>query len=379
MKFWVLVFCLSLFVMTGCGEDLQIRSYKVPKRPAVGSTEVAETTVPAQMLGLAFPNRDSAWFLKLLDDPEKVEPLAGDFRRFAASIKFDATGKPQWDLIEGWSVEFPQAVTGFEAYAKFVLNGKLAITLTRLGANTASTEEWQGYLLGNFNRWREQLGLPKQDWSQIQEQLEEFPGLSTETAKAYFVSLKGTRKVGGSGGMSGAPFLQRMQAQAASGKAGSGTATQSTDSTAQPPKSEAAVSGRLQLKYETPAQWQELPASGILLASFQLTQPEQSAKITISTSTAKLPQVLEMWMQQLGASPDGQQVDQILQSSTTGTLGQLEYHCYQVNDPTNAQSIRVAVIPLRDTENLYVKMTGDKGLVESQAAVMDQFIGGLKW
>jgi len=44
-----------------------------------------------------------------------------------------------------------------------------------------------------------------------------------------------------------------------------------------------------------------------------------------------------------------------------------------------AVAIRVAVIPLDDRENIFVKMTGDFDLIQSQSEKMDQFVDSLVW
>lgn len=393
MKSWVRVFSIvSMALLLGCGEDTQIRSYTVAKKPS----QTPQPEVPAQTLGVIFPNQDTAWFLKLMDDPAKVEPLTSEFRRLADSIEFDEQGKPRWKLADGWRDQVLEQIT----YAKFTHNAGATATLTKLAANTQDAEAWQAYLKENVNRWRDQLSLAPQEWSDMQEDLEEFPNHSTGPAKAYFVMLKGNRKSAGSG-MGNAPFMDRMraQAQAQSGSQPQTAPAQNTPAQTTPPESSPtdpnSASGssastkttaptgeqrRIKLTYEVPSDWTELPASGIRLASFQVQQQDQSATIVISTSTGKIPDAVGMWLQQIGQPAEQAKVDSVIQAATDGQLNNISYRCYRIADEEDKTlAIRVAVIPVSPTENLYVKLTGPSTLVEAQAATMDRFISSLNW
>lgn len=374
MKPWAYVSLLLITALAcGCSEDTEVRTYKVAKRP-VERPVTDSAPSPGQTLGVIYPNMNTAWFLKLMDSPEKVEASASEFRQLANSIKFDGSGQPEWAQQDGWKDERPQQVTGFEAFAKFTHTSGVSATLTKLGANTTDVTKWQDYLTSNINRWRDQLSLPAQNWDAMVSELEEFPNHSVGEVKAYFVNIKGMRK--GSGGMGGAPFLERMRAQQAQQQtqqqAASTPETNSPTVPATPP-------GRLQLKYQAPEGWQELPASGIRLASFQIQQQEQAATVSISTSTGQVPAAVEMWLQQLGQKPDPSQVEQIIKSATEGTANNTGYRCYQLQSDESQTAIRVVVIPVNGSENLYVKMTGTKSLVESQSPNMDKFVGSLTW
>ena len=383
-------FCsiLLLLAVAGCGEDTAVRTYSVAKSLSSSADQQA-SIAPAQTLGVILPHNDTAWFLKLMDDPAKVEPLTNDFRKLASSIRFDEQGRPMWNLVEGWNDQVLEQIT----YAKFTHGDGATATLTTLAANTQDAQQWQAYLKDNVNRWRDQLGLAPQDWPDMARELEEFPDHSKETAKAYFVSLKGTRK--GSGmGMGNAPFLDRMRAQqtgdlATGGSTGADSSAPSNSATSAPQASgpQFAPSGKkLELKYQVPELWQELPASGIRLASFQIQQQDQVASVVVSTSTAQIPQVIEMWMQQVGKTPSESQVTEIIQSASSGEVNSATFQCYQLlGEGDQAIAIRAAVVPLKDptangnSENLYIKMTGPAALVQAQSPAMDQFVSSITW
>jgi hypothetical protein len=193
----------------GCAEDTAIRSYTVAKsRSEPSSTAEAK---PAQILGAILPREGSAWFLKITDDPGRVQPLSDDFWQLARSLSFNEDGTPRWTLAEGWTEQILRQIT----YAQFLHPGGATVTLTKLGADTSNAEQWQAYLKENINRWRQQLNLSPMDWTEIQGDITEIPEHSTETAKAYFVSLTGKQSASSRG-----PMFQQSSA------AGSGPASQ---------------------------------------------------------------------------------------------------------------------------------------------------------
>jgi hypothetical protein len=367
MKSWFRFLSVFLILACGCGEDTSIRSYKVARKiePASPSAEPQ----PAQTLGVIVPTRDTAWFLKLMDDPAKVAPLAADFREIAGSLEFDDQGRPRWKLTSGWSEQILESIT----YAKFSHKDGATATLTKLAANTSEDTEWQKYLLDNVNRWRDQLGLGKQDWQAMQPELEEVPTLSTGTAKAYFVSLEGMRKSGGMG-MGGAPFLDRMRAQQE--QPNQSDSPQSTNSSPAPRSPDA-----LQLKYQLPSGWTEAASSsGIRLATFEIKDQEQTATVTISTAGGELESTIEMWLNQVEVKPDQQLIKQVTEQATSGKVQDKEFKSYRMQgEGDGAKAIRVAVIPIADNQNMFVKMTGPVALVDANSAAMDQLISSLSW
>lgn len=383
MKLWArATLALLLIFVVGCGEDVEVRTYTVAKRPPPAPT--TEEVTPVQTIGVIYPHNSTAWFLKMMDDPSKVESLSSEFRRLADSIQFGEDGSPKWKLTEGWKDQVLEQIT----YAKFTHADGATATLTKLAANTEDTEAWHAYLQSNVNRWRDQVGLDPQDWEAMQPELEEFPNHSSDKAKAYFVSLKGTRKSSGSGmGMGNAPFLERMRAQAQSQNQAQATGpsaappTQTNPAQTNPAQGPVMTNdGRLQLKYVVPEGWLEQAASGIRLASFLIQSQDKTASVSISTSTGQVPAAVEMWLKQIGKTPDEPQIAQIIQAASNGKVRDLEYRCYRIGDESNPEmAIRVAVIPIKENENLYVKMTGAPALIEAQSQTMDNFISTLNW
>jgi hypothetical protein len=357
-----------LVIACGCSEDTEIRTYSVARKatPVLPSAEPQ----PTQTLAVILPSKDAAWTLKLMDDPSKVAPLVADFRQIASSLEFDDQGKPRWKLAPGWS---EQVLEGQFTYAKFSHEAGATVTLSQIVANTAESSKWQSDMIENINRWRGQLGLSNQGWQAMQPDLEEVPELSTETAKAYFVSLEGMRKPGGSGMGSGAPFLDRMREQQTQSQ-GQTQAGQATTQQTQP-------GGKSPLKYQVPEGWKEVPSSsGIRLATFEVKDQDKLATVTISSAGGELESNIQMWFQQVGVEPDPQRVQDAVKAATSGKVKEQEYKCYRLQgegDTSNA--IRVAVISIGNNQNMFVKMTGPSALVDAQSAAMDQLVSSLQW
>lgn len=377
---WALVCCC------GCREDTSIRTYSVAKSGPGASAD--SEPQPAQLLGMIIPQGESAWFLKLTDQPERVQQVSEDFRSIADSLVFSEDGTPRWTLADGWSEQVLRQIT----YAQFLHPEGATVTLTQLGANTADVSQWQSYLRENINRWREQLSLAPQDWATMEQNIEVIPQHSTETAKAYFVSLSGTQAsgAGGRGPMGQLPAQNRSRPASSQ----SGPSAQRDEPT------------RRQLTYQVPEGWVEYPTSGIRLASFEISEGERSAMVTVSTAGGSIDQSVQMWIAQIGVEPNEDRVREIVGSAVRRErVGGQACTTYMVVEPAAAEmepsdedlavgtsadnaleqadaqtvAIRVSVIPLDDRENIFVKMSGDFDLIQSQIEEMDQFVDSLAW
>lgn len=358
------------FLLTGCFEETAIRSYSIAKPEPVGNSETSDR--PAQLLGLIVPHDQSAWFFKITDDPAKVEKIIGDFRELASSLTFSEDGTPQWKLAQGWEERVLKQIT----YAQFSNAEGATVTLTQLGADTKDPTKWQVYLKDNINRWRQQLGLSPQEWTEIESSLEEVPTHSTGSAKAYFVSLLGKQGATGGAMRGAAPPMVSQQPIEESSPAPD--ATSSIESpTSEPPQ-------RPRLAYQVPDGWQEQPSSGIRLAAFQISSQSETATVSVSTAGGQLDQSVGMWMQQVGLEPADERVKQLIEASSSGDSPLGPFRCYTIEGAADeksvpAMTIRVAVIPLSEQESLFVKLTGEKQLVAAEILRFDQFVRSLNW
>ncbi len=375
---WWLSVALILFV-GGCSEDTRIRSYTVAKAKSSGGAldgALAAEAKPAQLLGMIVPHDQNAWFLKMTDDPTRVQQLDNDFRMIAQSLSFDNDGSPRWQLADGWNQQVMRQIT----YAKFSRDDGATITLTQLGATTNDPGQWQDYLKDNINRWRQQLNLEPADWPEIETELEEVPSHSTETAKAYFVSLTGKQAAGGAPMAPFAPFAGRGQtSQAPNDDVHSNLAVDGD----RPRASGEPEPKRLQLTYQVPEGWQEQPTSGIRLAHFEIPGEPTKATVSISTAGGDIEQSIGMWLQQIGSTSNEDQIQRIAEAAISADSKLGDYRCYTITGGDGASqerpnmAIRVAVIPLASGESLFVKLTGSGEQVDQLSNAMDQLIESL--
>ncbi len=426
---------VGLVAQLGCREDTTIRQYRVAKGEAgrsgtpaaIGSSAMASpssgstaTGKEQQMLAAIVPNQDFAWFFKLTGDPEKVVESDADFRQMVKSVQFDGSGQPTWKLSEGWQQQItPNDIT----YGKLTHgDAGLTATVTRLPFTSSPTEDsWRGYIVSNINRWRNQLSLDTQDWAAMAGQLEEFPELSQGPAKAYYVSLSGR----GSGGMS-APFMNRPSgptaqppaADAASGsRAGNNVATSppAPNAAVEPsgerppsPKPKPAIaaspaptaiqgSSAKPISYQVPQGWQEIEASGMRMAAFNVVAGDGDAvaaatgsgEVTVIAAGGGIEANIGIWLGQVGLEATPELTEKILAAAEELSVQSLATRLYTIapdlspesvaSDNTAAQAILIADIPWREGQSLFVKFKGDAEVASAQRQKFSEFVESMQW
>jgi hypothetical protein len=179
------------------------RSVEIDGRPAhlVDMTGTAVGDAPPQrILAAILPGEQRAWFFLIMEDAERVAPVASQFETFMRSVTLRTetppsdlppghpplegtesaspspgmsppSGAPQdlplrWTTPEGWS-ERQETNPSRLATLDVVQGGHQAeVTITRFPGDV-------GGMLPNVNRWRGQLGLdPIQDLSSLERPLE---------------------------------------------------------------------------------------------------------------------------------------------------------------------------------------------------------------
>jgi hypothetical protein len=128
-----------LLGLAGCGDTAEIESYTVDRPPE------------RRMLAVIVPHGESTWFFKFLGTSKAVTAYEDTFRRFLASVRFQADGEPRWDKLEGWEEDRDRKLR-YSTLWRMTKNGIVEISISRLGQDG-------GALLPNINRWRRQLGL----------------------------------------------------------------------------------------------------------------------------------------------------------------------------------------------------------------------------
>jgi hypothetical protein len=189
---WALVgTVVVLLLVNGCKEADEIRSYSVAKPPpppkshrmlaAVVPDELSaeeKAAKAAQKAGdedsgkAKEPPMSQAWFFKVLGPVEQVNAAAAAFDQFIASVRIGDEDLPKWELPEGWTAAPAQGSEFGRAATIRIGDGRppLELAVSKLPMPENRRESW---LLGNINRWRDQLQLAPIGRSELQEYTDE--------------------------------------------------------------------------------------------------------------------------------------------------------------------------------------------------------------
>lgn len=364
----LIVIGLSFFIL-GCDQGSGIRTYKVAKKPSSGQVALAakETGQEQQIFGAIVPQGKNAWYFKLKGEPEKVGGIQEEFKSIVNSATFESAG-PKVKLASGWS---EKGASGIAYTTLHHDEAGLTATVTPLFAGEALGDSslWQNYVLQNVNRWRGQLSLPDTTWPEIEPALEESQELSQGPARAYFVSIVGRESGGGMGGapfMRGGPFSGGNSAPTASGP----------NPGLEPP-------AKPSLMYSEPEGWiaKDVSSSQMRLASFDISQGDATAEITVLPLSGATSQHLKIWLGQVNAETTDEAIARVEESSEDVSVNEIDsliYH-FDGSDTEVQKSLTIVEIPWRTGENLFVKILGDAELVNSQRANLSEFLESVVW
>jgi hypothetical protein len=329
----------------GCGQEDHVRHYSVPKQSTIdrlaGSDGGARPAVGEQRMLAAIVLRPSqGWFFKLLGAETAVAARADEFTRFLKSLHFSDDAKPEWSLPAGWQEKPGNKLR----YATLAIEGTtLEVSVSALPRGDIDETE---YVLSNVNRWRGQLGLNSIAPNELQR---ESTQVEIQDATATLVNLVGQIK---GDAMSAAPL-------ASGGAVG-------------PPSAEAGAGA---LKYQVPEGWQEEPPAGLRKASFHLGDASAKGEVSVTDLDASagdlLPNV-NRWRGQVGLEPTtdrdlGQRVRPMDVGSRQG----------QYIEMLGDDKATIAVICKADGRAWFIKLTGEKELVEQQRDNFKSFVHSL--
>ena len=174
-------------VVSGCGQQEDIRHYPVPKAASVetdsksampdGHPELPEghpelspqmpaghpdvsgqgQKKPGRMLGAIAIRDNRSWYFKMTGSDEAVQDQMEEFLALVQSIKFaGADGSPSWKLPEGWKQE-PSSGMRFATIRVPAADPPLEMSVIPLPNLSGGVEQT---LLENINRWRGQMSVP---------------------------------------------------------------------------------------------------------------------------------------------------------------------------------------------------------------------------
>lgn len=335
----------------GCQEE--IRRYEVLRPEPVAEAPSPEKT-PVRLLVAMVPHADRTWFFKLVGPAETVGKQQQAFDAFVQSVKFttDSARPLEWKTPDGWQADSDTGKPGamIQRYATFHMGPaeqQAELTVTALGREVGS-------LLANVNRWRGQIGLKpveQAELSQVSKPLK----VGDDTGTLIDMSGNGTLASGGRKPPVGsAPFANHPPIRSAPGAA--------------------------PVKYTTPAGWKELPAGGMRVAAFQVTEGPSKAEVTIiplaGSSGSPLDNV-NRWRGQVGLPPVTAEAlaSEMKPVTISGGPG---YYVDIAGAGSPSQRI-LAVIVRREGQTWFVKMMGSSDLVLKQKAAFEAFVRSLEF
>jgi hypothetical protein len=323
----VLLTIVSLLAATGgCRREDEIRQYTIPKQAESDrlAGRGADAAGPQRMLAAIVMQPSQGWFFKLMGAEEAINARADEFDAFLRSVRF-RDDAPQWSLPSGWREEPGSQFR----YATLKIDGTpLEVSVTKLARGETDEKE---YVLANVNRWRSQLGLNGIAPDELQRETKQ---VELQGSTATYVDLVGQAK------------NNSMSAPLASG-----------------------------LKYEVPQGWREEPASGMRKASFRIGEEDKTAEVSIidlDASAGDLLANVNRWRDQIGLEPTTQrEIDEQVQSVAVGD------HEGQYLEMLGDDKATIAVIVKAAGRAWFIKLSGDKDLVERQRDHFKSFVHSL--
>lgn len=395
------LWCIGLLsVLAGCSQEAPIITYQVPtKMPAVLAAEDTRT------IAAILPQKDQAWFFKIMGRKSAVDSIDDTFREFVENIEFE-DGKPNLDSVPSDWRKGADRTMRFASYDINTPVQQLDLSVSQL----SRMDDWSEFVVMNVNRWRKQVGLSdsKEEWASAETMTwsgsDEFAD-----APAIWVDVTGRPTDSGPPMMAGgAPF-----ASMAGGPMASGTAPAASDPHAGLPRDaqeaieQAKASGKSMpapkekafpkasdsddapksypaLDFDRPEGWRDGRMSMMRMAAFNAGPEESSAEITVITAGGDLRGNVARWMGQVeGGQPDDADVDEALESAEKLTVAGRDAQRFilQPKDKSDdqASSIDATIVPLENDFSLFIKMVGPADVIADQDEAMRSFLKSLKY
>ena len=344
----ILLLLGTLVFVWGCRDSEGIRKYRVPKsRSDLGeiglkklpedSAQGAASTpaskpLPARMFVAIAEREQAAWFFKVTGPVEAVDSKEEQWKAILNSVEFNDSGRPDWDLPEGWIVGPPKTMR----YATLLSpreDGPVEISVSNLSPNQN--------LLDNVNRWRVQLGLDSIE----KEELE----LKTIDSKSGEMKVfDATGKLDLSGPMS--PAAQTKQPQLPD------------------------------LKYDVPAGWIAGKPSMMQPVRLRYGTDKDAPLMTVTqlfAGTNKWLPNAQRWAGQVAIQQDEKYIDELTSEiEVDGYTGQ---KIVLVPDDEELNIGMIGAMVIQDDIAWFFKLIGDKKFVANNQEMFDQFLTGFKF
>lgn len=415
----ILFAAIAVFTQIACEPTPQVRVYEtsksestfvsgplsgsVPDRTAPKTPKSDATAGPRRILGAIIPADQGCYFLKATDSPERLEPLMADLQAIVENFAIDPqTRRPSNPLPEGWIIN-PRNDIAIAELISPKATGKIKFTVTALAM--PPSQDWQGYLLSNVNRWRGQLKLQDLTAETLISSLVEVPRTGA-SIPSYIFDAVGT----GTGAMSPTPPGNLATPPSDPETPPSDPATPPSNpatppsNPATPPSKPVTPAGnpanstasapldapnpsanRPKLDYKLPEGWSVGQGSQFRLATLNIDSKQGRGEVTVSMATDNPQANAMMWFQQLTREPDAKKLEPMvntaLEVAQKFAVGQKQATLYEIrsSEQSSAPVLIVVSLPTDNPDlHLFIKLIGDNQLASDQKSNLIEFVQSIE-
>ena len=401
-----------IFTQIACEPTPQVRVYETsksestfvsgplsgsaPERTSVKTPKTDSTAGTRRILGAIIPADQGCYFLKATDSPERLEPLMADLQAIVENFAIDPqTGRPSNPLPEGWIIN-PRNDIAIAELISPEATGKIKFTVTALAM--PPSQDWQGYLLSNVNRWRGQLKLQDLTAETLISSLVEVPRPGA-SIPSYIFDAVGT----GTGAMSPTPpgnpatppskpvtppsnpATPAGNPATPAGNPATPTGSPANSAASPPLDAPNPSANRPKLDYKLPEGWSVGQGSQFRLATLNIDSKQGRGEVTVSMATDNPQANAMMWFQQLTREPDAKKLEPMVNSALEVAqkfpVGQKQATLYEIRSSEQATAPMLLVVSL-PTDNpelhLFIKLIGDNQLASDQKSKLLEFVQSIE-
>jgi hypothetical protein len=380
-----LLAAIVIFTQIACEPTPQVRVYETsksestfvsgplslsaPERTSVKAPKTDSTSGTRRILGAIIPADQGCYFLKATDSPDRLEPLMADLQAIVENFAIDPqTGRPSNPLPEGWIIN-PRNDIAIAELISPEATGKIKFTVTALAM--PPSQDWQGYLLSNVNRWRGQLKLQELTAETLLGSLVEVPRTGA-SIPSYLFDAVGT----GTGAMSSSSPPSNPATP---------TGNPATSAASPPLDATNPSANRPKLDYKLPEGWSVGQGSQFRLATLNIDSKQGRGEVTVSMATDNPQANAMMWFQQLTREPDAKKLEPMVNSALEVAqkfaVGQKQATLYEIRSSEQATAPMLLVVSL-PTDNpelhLFIKLIGDNQLAADQKSNLIEFVQSIE-
>lgn len=323
-----------------------------------------ESTVSQRMLAALVPQPDTDffWTFKIQGNPQELEQIKPRLLKLLGSLNWKSKESvlPEWQLPEGW-----QAVAQEDSFGR-VATITLPDDLEHLKIAVAKfthTGDWQQAALTNLNRWRGQLKLEPLTATGIDSATERITFTGGEAILMDETGFAAARP-----GMTPPATAKEPPPE-----------TKASETQPAPAANQASEL----IEYKTPDAWKPKRGSALRVATFSVSEGEQSAEVAIT----QFPKVAQMtdplanvnrWRGEL-ALPAAKESELPEQTSELKIGDQPATIFFATGIAREQPTSTLAAMIVRDDRVWFVKMQGAAALVSQQRPAFEEFVKSLKF